>query len=330
MKLYCLLIVSLILFSCKKENTTVQFSGEAQGTTYQIIYVDNENNNYQREIDSIFMVIDKSMSLWDSTSIITGINKNDTATEVDHHFAIVFRRAQQVSEKTHGAFDITVAPLVKGWGFGLTRAAEMDSAMVDSLRQYVDYRQVKLKDGKIIKTKENIQIDFNAIAQGYTVDVIAEFLEQNKIKNYLIEVGGELRARGKKTDGNYWRIGIDKPLASSHEQNRELQTILELKDKSLATSGNYRKFYEKDGMKYSHTIDPATGYPVTHNLLSVSVIADNCMMADAYATAFMVMGTEKTQKFLSLHSELDAFLIYGEEEDISVWSTSGFEKLIQE
>lgn len=330
MRISNLLIISLLFFSCKKEVQTVRFSGEAQGTTYQIIYLDENGNDYQGAVDSIFSVIDKSMSLWDTTSVISRINQGDTTAVVDHHFAMVFRRAQEISVETHGAFDITVAPLVKGWGFGLSKAAVMDSVMVDSLRQLVDYKQVSLKGGKIVKTNENISVDFNAIAQGYTVDVIAEFLENKKIKNYLVEVGGELRAKGNKADGSTWRVGIDKPVEHSGSQDRELQVIIELKNKSLATSGNYRKFYEKDGMKYSHTIDPATGYPVTHHLLSVSVIADDCMSADAYATAFMVMGIDKTKKFLSLNKNLEAFLVYGTGEDTEIWFTEGFEKLIIE
>lgn len=320
-------IIILFFFSCSKQQQTIELAGNAQGTTYKIIYIDDDYNNYQTSVDSIFKVIDKSMSLWDSTSLISKINSGDTTVEVDIHFATVFRKAEEISEKTDGAFDITVGPLVQAWGFGLSKATEMDSAKVDSLRAFVNYKNVKLEDGKILKTNPAIKIDFNAIAQGYTVDVIGEFLENKKIKNYLIELGGELKAKGTKADGKNWRVGIDKPIDNSNEQTRELQIIIELKNKSLATSGNYRKFYERDGQKYSHTIDPATGYSVNHNLLSATVIADDCMTADAYATALMVMGPEKAQKFLSLRNDLEGYLIYDQSGNMTEWLSPGFKKM---
>ena len=331
MKIYIPFFISILLvtISCKKEKETIHLTGEAQGTTYSILYLDDEGRDYQGQIDSIFRFIDQSMSLWDSTSLISRINRGEDA-EVDIHFATVFRKAEEISGKTDGAFDITVAPLVQGWGFGLKKAAEMDSATVDSLRQLVDFNRVKLEDGKIVRADPHIMLDFNAIAQGYTVDVIAAFLEDQKIKDYLIELGGELRARGKKADGSHWRVGIDKPIENTSAADRELQIVIELHDKSLATSGNYRKFYEKDGKRYSHTIDPKTGYPVTHNLLSVSVTADDCMTADAYATAFMVMGVEETQKFVSLHKDMDVFLVYDQNGTTRTWSTKEFEKFIKE
>ncbi|MCH7859882.1 MAG: FAD:protein FMN transferase [Candidatus Marinimicrobia bacterium] len=225
-----------------------------------------------------------------------------------------------MAERTDGAFDPTVAPLVNAWGFGFTEgASDVDSAMIDSILNYVNYKLVRLENHKIAKDKPGVMLDFNAIAQGYTVDVLADFLESKGIDNYLIELGGELKARGKNQDEKWWKIGIDKPVENINE--REIEAVIELKNKALATSGSYRKFYVKDGIKYSHTIDPKTGYPVNHSLLSATVLANDCMTADAYATAFMVIGIEKANAFLKENKDLDldVYFIYSTEEGL--WKT---------
>ncbi len=271
-----------------------QLEGNAQGTTFRIVYEDTASRDFSTSMDSIFRVIDRSMSLWDSTSLISLLNANDPAVRADAHFATVFRKAWEVSALTDGYFDCTVGPLVKAWGFSYKKnLPPPNSTQVDSLRRLIGYHQVELNDGKLSKENPQIQIDFNAIAQGYTVDVLADFLKAKGVKNYMVEVGGEVRAEGRNERGEIWRIGIDKP-SDTAAVGRPLQAVVSLNNKSLATSGSYRKFVERDGHKYSHAIDPHTGFPITHKLLSISVLAPDCMTADAYATAFLVMGLEKS------------------------------------
>lgn len=212
---------------------------------------------------------------------------------------------------TDGAFDITVGPLVRAWGFGPDAHKSFTEAKRDSLMKLVGISKVSLIKGKLIKSDPHISLDFNAIAQGFSVDIICRFFNNLGIKNYLVEIGGEVRAKGKK-GGNLWRIGIDKPVDNNNSPGRELEAIIKISDKALATSGNYRKFYIEDGVKYSHEIDPKTGYPVKNTLLSASVIANDCTTADGIATACMVFGTEKTIEFLGNHPEFEAFLVYSD------------------
>lgn len=286
-------------------------SGEAQGTTYHISYLDKNEVNYQRSIDSMLIEIDKSMSTYHKTSIITKINQTDSAVKVDQMFKDVFLMSKQVYAASEGAFDPTVAPLVNAWGFGFKNLEKTDSSSIDSLLQFVDFDSFTLKEDLIIKSKPNLMLDFNAIAQGYSVDVIANFLSERGIENYMVEIGGEVLAKGKNNKNNWWRIGIDKPI--ENEKERTIEAVISLQNKALATSGNYRKFYEKNGVKYSHTLNPKTGYPVRHSLLSATVITDNCAMADAYATVFMVVGLEKAKEILEKNSNLKALLIFEDE-----------------
>jgi thiamine biosynthesis lipoprotein len=303
----------------------MKISGEAQGTTYSISWISYNGVNYQPSIDSIFKKIDSSLSTYLPASIISLINNNDSAVIPDDHFIIVFKKAQEVSEKTNGAFDITVAPVINAWGFGFTKKANVDSAMIDSLLQFIGYKKVKLDNNNLVTEKKKIMLDFNAIAQGYTVDVLSSFLESKGIQNYFVELGGEVKAKGKKENDEYWKVGIDKPDENTFDE-RPLQAIINLENRSLATSGNYRKFYEESGQKYSHIIDPGTGYPAKNNLLSASVTADDCMTADAYATAFMVMGLERSKQFLSENKnlKLEVYFIYDEK---GVWKTFVTENL---
>ena len=288
------LTLVLLLANCQASRPTyTQLEGNAQGTTFRIVYVDSLSRDFSVSVDSIFRVIDRSMSLWDSTSVISFLNANRPGIRADAHFTKVFRKAWEVSEQTEGYFDCTVGPLVKAWGFSFKKGlVPPDSAQVDNLLQRIGYQKVQLQEGKLIEQNPNTEIDFNAIAQGYTVDVLADFLKNKGVRNYLVEVGGEVRTLGRNERGEVWRIGIDKPVDNA-EAGRPLQAVVSLKDKSLATSGSYRKFVERDGQRFSHAIDPHTGFPITHNLLSISVLADDCMTADAYATAFLVMGLEK-------------------------------------
>ena len=234
-------------------------------------------------------------------------------------------RSVEVAEKTNGLFDITVAPVINAWGFGFTKKASVDSVMIDSLLDLVGYKMVRLEGKKLVKEKPQSMLDFNAIAPGYTVDILAAYLESKGITNYLVELGGEVKAKGKKNNDNDWTVGIDQPNEISTD-GRPLKAIIKLKDKALATSGNYRKFYVEDGQKRAHIIDPHTGYPAKHNLLSATVLAGDCATADAYATAFMVMGLEKAKQFLAAHPELqlEVFFIYDEN---NVWKTYSSETL---
>lgn len=312
-----LVIFLFILTGCNNKKT-FKIEGNAQGTTYHITYVSENAINHKIAIDSLLKNIDLSMSTWLPNSIISRINNNEGSITIDNHFIDVYHKSIEVSEKTDGLFDITVAPLVNSWGFGFTKKTTPDSAKIDSLLQLVGYKMVKLEGNKIIKTKPQIKLDFNAIAQGYSVDVLANYLENKGINNYLVELGGELKAKGKK-ENEHWRVGIDKPDEKATPE-RELKAVISLNNKALATSGNYRKFYEEGGQKFSHIINPKTGYPARQNLLSATVIADDGITADAYATAFMVMGLKKSIHFLENNKDLklEAYFIY---DDNGNWKT---------
>lgn len=326
-RLAFILLITVFITGCKPKEA-VHIKGTAQGTYYSIIYYDKYQRNLKPEIDSLLDAFDRSVSLWVSTSILSRINKNDTSVAADKWFTDNFNYSQQVAIATNGAFDCTVEPLVDVWGFGFDDPSEVDSATIDSIMQFVGYDKVKLINNKIVKDDPRLKIDFNAIAQGYSDDVVATFLENNNIKNYLIDIGGEVKAKGEKPDGTLWKIGIEKP--SEHkEDDRTLKAIIGLKNLSVATSGNYRKYYEKNGIRYSNTIDPKTGYPVKHSLLSVSVIHKNTALADAYATSFMVMGFEKARYFVEHDSTLEAFFIYSDSIGHNkTYNTKGFNKLI--
>lgn len=320
-------LFGLLAFSCGKEKPDyLTLSGKAQGTTFNITYQDSLGRDFSQPVDSLFRLIDKSMSLWDSTSVISRINRNEPNVQVDEHFAAVFQKAKDVSEITGGSFDVTVGPLVKAWGFSVKKGLPPpDPVQVDSLRQLIGFQKIRLENGILQKADPHMEIDFNAIAQGYTVDLISDFLEENGLKNYLVEIGGEVRTSGINDRAEAWKIGIDKPVENEKEGSRPLQTTVALSGKSLATSGSYRKFVVREGKKFSHAIDPKTGYPITHNLLSVSVIASDCATADAYATAFLVMGMEKAMGMV-VRGGLEIYCIYADETGaLQVRATPGFQ-----
>lgn len=310
-----LIVVALLLafVGCSNEpkTDTIEINGFAQGTTYHIVYINSNGENFQRSIDSLLIEIDNSLSTYNKKSIITRFNNAGSVCEVDKMFIDVFNRSKEVYSETDGAFDPTVAHLVNAWGFGFKNIANTDSSTIDSLLKFVDFDAITIENNIAIKTNKNLMLDFNAIAQGYSVDVIANFLSDKGIDNYMVEIGGEVKAHGKNNKQKLWRIGIDQPIENQTE--RTLEAIVNLNNKALATSGNYRKFYEKDGVKYSHTLNPKTGYPVHHSLLSATVITDNCDIADAYATVFMVVGIEKTKEILSQKKNLHAILIFENE-----------------
>ncbi|MBK9933567.1 MAG: FAD:protein FMN transferase [Cytophagaceae bacterium] len=320
-----LVLLGVSLFGCKPTGEYVGLSGQAQGTSFAITYEAIDDADYSAEVDSLFRFIDKSMSLWDSTSLISKINRNDFSEPIDSHFKNVLEASLRVEKETEGYFNVTVGPLVKAWGFVTKKNMPAPSdAQVDSLKALIGKVGID-SNGKFFKDKPNLQIDFNAIAQGYTVDVIARFLESKGIKNYLVEIGGEVYGKGKNREGKFWKVGIEKP----EEDRQGIASVVNLKNRALATSGSYRKFFIKDGKKFSHAVDPHTGYPVQHNLLSISVLADNCTDADAYATALLVMGLEKAQKFAEAKG-IDFFAIYDQNGKNKYYSTSGFKKVIEE
>jgi thiamine biosynthesis lipoprotein len=303
--------------------------GPTEGTSYHITYRSFDSVDYQEEIDSLLRQFDLSLSTYEPSSIISRINRDEPDVDLNEYFIKCFKASEQVFRESGGAFDITVAPVVNAWGFGFTEKANPDSAMIDSLLRYVGMEHIRIENGRIVKDFPGIMLDVNAIAQGYAVDVVSEFLDRKGLTDYLVEIGGEVRAKGINSHGVYWRVGIDKPIEGLQLPGIQLEAVVSLRNRSLATSGNYRRFYIKDGVKYSHTIDPFTGYPVTHNLLSATVVADDCIMADAYATAFMVIGVEKTKEMLKDRKDLEVYLIYTNDKGkYSVYSTPGMKKYI--
>lgn len=325
MRILSLFVILTLFFACSTnqqvEKNYIELQGNAQGTTFQILYYDSLKRDFSAQVDSLLKQMDISLSTYVPQSIISRVNKNDSTVILDEHFIKVFNRAQEIAVISNGSFDITITPLVNAYGFGFTKKENVDSLMVDSLLQYVGFNKVKIEDGKLIKEHSAIQLDFNAIAQGYSVDVIANFFDEKGIQNYMVEIGGELRCKGVNPKGNYWNIGIDKPI--ENRAKREMQTVVPLKNKAMATSGNYRKFYEEGGLKYSHTINPKTGWPAKNQLLSATVLADDAMTADAFATAFMVMGKDETLNFLENHKELNlqVYLIFQENGELKIFST---------
>ncbi len=312
-----LVLIVLIISSCstKQENeqTYLSVKGFTQGTNYMVKYSSPDTVNYKEEIEAVLADIDTSMSTYNKHSVISRINNNEEV-EADKYFKEVFEAAMKISEKTDGAFDITVGPLVDAWGFGQDEVRDVDSAVVDSIKQFIGYEKVSLKNGRVYKDDKRLKLNMNAIAQGYTVDVLADFLDKKGINNYLVEVGGEVKTKGISPSDRKWRIGIDKPVDSNYVAGQNLQAVVEIQNRALATSGNYRNFYVEDGVKYAHTIDPESGYPVIHKLLSASVFAPDCVTADAYATAFMVMGKRKSKELVGKLKNIDAYFIYSDEE----------------
>lgn len=298
-------------------------SGLIFGTMYSVTY--QSKTDLKSEIDSMLKVFDGSLSPFNDTATISRINRNEQVI-ADELFTTVFRRSMEISQATDGAFDITVAPLVNAWGFGFKQGRFPDSLMVDSLLQITGYQKVSMTEaGEVTKQDERMMLNCSAIAKGFAVDVIANLLKSKGVENMMVDIGGEVVVCGKNPHSKKWRIGINKPVDDSLATNQELQTVVEITDAAMATSGNYRNFYYNNGKKYAHTIDPHTGYPVQHSLLSATVVANDCMTADAYATAFMVMGVEKAMEMAESNPEIEAMFIYSDEEGKNqTCQTSGF------
>ena len=294
--------------------------GAVFGTFYHITY--QSKTSFKDSIEAQLKAVDQSLSMFNPTSTISRINSGES-TQTDSLFRTVFRLAQQVSEATHGAFDITVAPLVNAWGFGFKHGSLPDSAAVDSLRSLIGWQRVSLNpDGTLHRDDPRIILDCSAVAKGFGVDVVANYLRAQGIENYMVEIGGEVVVSGVNPKGVPWHVGINSPVDDPESASTELDTILSLTNRAMATSGNYRNFYTTDdGRRVAHTIDPATGYPVQHSILSATVLAPTCAMADAFATSFMVMGLDSARALLSRHPELSVYLIYDQHGSNATFST---------
>ncbi len=325
----CLFTLILLVFlSCENTKTDLKIiEGDAIGTTFTVRYLDHNSMNFETKIDSLIAAINKSASTYIKTSDLSKINQGDTTILADANLQEVFTKSAKIYEESEGAFDPTVGILVNAWGFGPEKPIEnLDSIKVGELLKYVGFEKVKLENGKIKKLYPEIYLDFNAIAKGYLVDMVSRMFEKNGIANYMVEIGGEIRARGHNEKEMPWKIAIENP---NTDGSRSLATVIELKDESIATSGNYRKFKIKaDGTKYVHTINPKTGFASESNLLSASVISKlDCADVDGYATALMEMGFEKSKVFLKNHTELKAFLIYVDEKgEMQTYKSENFDK----
>ncbi|MDM8256042.1 FAD:protein FMN transferase [Phocaeicola barnesiae] len=321
------LIVGTVLI-LRKQAPYQTDQGIVFGTIYKITYQSEEN--LKDEIEAELKKVDNSLSPFNKASVITHINENTDLT-ADSLFTEVFLLAKQISQETHGAFDITVAPLVNAWGFGFKNAAQVDSIMIDSLHQFVGIDKVELIDGKVVKKDPRLMLDCSAIAKGYGVDCVARLLDSKGIRNYMINIGGELVMKGENPKMETWSIGVNKPIDDSLSVNQEIQAVLKLTNVGLATSGNYRNFYYKGGKKYAHTIDPRTGYPIQHNILSATVVAPDCATADAYATSFMVLGLDSAKQICNAHPELDAYFIYTTDKgNTEIYYTTGMKQYLQQ
>ncbi|MGI9545632.1 MAG: FAD:protein FMN transferase [Flavobacteriaceae bacterium] len=324
--------LTALISACATEKQWIRnvAAGPALGTSYSIIYLTQEPTDLQSEIDSVFAVVNQSMSTYIPASDISRINKGDSTITVDHMFREVFELSKEVYNSTDGYFDPTVGVLVNAWGFGPGKQIDLDSSKVDSLLRYVGFSKVNLTaNGRVIKSRPQIRFDFNAVAKGYAVDRLGRLLDEIDIENYLIEVGGELLARGENRQKKKpWVVGIDDPRVT---EGRKLMRTIYLKNNAMASSGNYRKFRVDSisGEKYVHTIDPKTGYTKNSKVLSSSVIARTCARADAFATAFMAMELADTKLILSEERNLEAYIIYlddsGEAEE---FMTEGFAEII--
>ena len=313
-RLLLILILALAFNSCQNSPSKYIYNqGFIYGTMYSIIYESPNGKDFQNEINKKLNEYNLAFSTYEKESIISKINNNEPV-KLNKEFTACFNRAMEISKITNGAFDITAGPMVNSWGFGPEEKKKMTPEIIDSLKQITGYQKIQLKNGKIIKENSTMKLDMSAIAKGYTSDLVGEFLNKKECKNYMVEIGGEVVAKGKNEKGKTWTIGISKPDENAFLGGNDIQAKVQLPEQALATSGNYRNFYVEDGKKYAHTIDPKTGYPVQHSLLSATVLADDCMTADAFATAFMVLGLEKSIDVSKQIPEIKVYFIYADED----------------
>ncbi len=306
-------ILTVFFTSCNQASPKYIYNeGFVYGTMYHIVYENPNGEDLLDEITQKLAGYNKIFSTYDKESTISKIN-NNIDIKPEQEFIICFKKAMEVSKITHGAFDITAGPMVNAWGFGPEEKEKMTPEIIDSLKAITDYRRVQLKDGKIIKADPHMKLDMSAISKGYTCDLIGDFLKEKGCENYMVEIGGEVVAKGKNEKGKTWTIGISKPDENAFFSSNDFQAKVQLPNHALATSGNYRNFYVENGKRYAHTIDPKTGYPVQHSLLSSTVLAENCMTADAFATAFMVLGVEEGIEIARENPTLQVYFIYAGE-----------------
>jgi FAD:protein FMN transferase len=323
------LFYSISLFS-QEVREPIRIEGVAQGTTYHITYFDNQNRDFKPEIEKILKDFDLSVSTYIPNSIISRINSNEKNVVVDKYFIACFKKAKEVWKNTNGAFDPTVYPLSNVWGFGPGKKEKIDKSKIDSILKFVGFQLIKLKGNTVVKKDPRVALDFNAFAQGYSVDVVSNFLNSKDIKSYIVEIGGEVYAKDKKPNGSNWTIGIEKPIDNKESEN-PIKAIVKLENLAIATSGNYRRYIIEDGVKYAHHIDPKTGYPTKNNLLSASLFAKECISSDANATGVLVLGLEKAKVFLQKHPEIQAYLIYSDENgNYQVYETPGIKAIVSE
>ena len=301
----------LMFTACTKQKQYFEESGSVFHTIYHIKYEGSEI--LTEKIDAEFQKFNLSLNPFNPNSIISKVNRNEPV-EVDDWFIEVFNKAKEVSDHSEGIFDITCAPLVNLWGFGFCKMDRVTPQMIDSIKQFVGYQKIRLDGRKVVKDDSRILLNCSAIAKGYASDVIARLLEREGIENYMVEIGGEVTMKGVNQNGKCWRIGINKPEDDSTGVKNDIEEVVQLcKKGGVATSGNYRNYYVKDGKKYAHTIDPRTGYPSEQSILSATIVAEDCITADAYATAFMAMGLEKAREAAKNIPGIEYYVIYSDE-----------------
>ncbi len=317
MKIWSILVCVCCLWSCKKAAYRYT-EGGIYGTFYHVVYESDRN------LDTLILEqmerVNASLSMFNSASVLAKINRGES-DQVDSLFVYLWEMAKKVNRETDGAFDLTVAPLVNIWGFGYKHDEFPSAEKIDSLLKYVGMDKVSLEGRTLVKMFRETELDASSIAKGLGVDLAADCLESKNVKNYMVEIGGEIRVKGRNAKGQVWRIGIDRPLDSPDLTEREIELVIGLKEGALATSGNYRNYYTKNGRKYAHTISPKTGYPVQQDVVGATIYAPTCMEADAYATACMVMGLKESKKVIGQNPELEACLIYKEGDGLKVWMT---------
>lgn len=326
--LFAVAFVYFIRISNQDESKQQEFTGQTMGTiAYSVKIVSTESLPIGFGIDSVLKAFNQSLSTYIPDSEISTFNRLDTLVFKSGFFHPILKRSREIHQATEGAFDPTVGPLVNIWGFGPDKSIKIpDTVQIDSLLQLTGFDQIKFNTSFVAK-RSGMYLDFSAIAKGYAIDLVSEFVESYGVTDYLVEIGGEIRARGKNLKREGWSIGIDDPMVAKNE--RKILSILQVNDRSLATSGNYRNYYEKDGKVYAHIIDPRTGYNKNHNLLSASVFSSDCMTADAYATGFMVMGLEDSKKTIEQDSDLEALLLYQENGEIKSYVSDGLKSSIR-
>lgn len=328
---FYLLILSFVPSAEQDGLETFRIRGFTQGTSYQITYYAREKSIQKHQIEDILNLIDSSLSIYKPYSLISRFNRSETGLAMDKHLESVVKKSFEISAKTEGKFDITVQPLVEAWGFGAEAIARLpDSATVQSLLKCVGTDKIQVQQHFLKKEAPCVRIDVNGIAQGYTVDVLAEHLEQQGIENYLVEIGGEMRINGRKMPGGaLMAVGIEGP-GGDEAHSFPIQTVIKLDHGAITTSGNYRKFIQTDSQKVSHLIDPKSGFPIKNELISVTVWAKDAISADGYDNALMSMGVEKGLTFVEQQEELEAFFVYQRADGSVVdTATAGFYQMMK-